>query len=100
MKTFFNLYKCFFHGLKMCRQYGSRIILYQFSDLLNLTLSRIVVTLLSADNLCKQFGPRSGPTKLLDTLMVFLKDFFEKVDFKEKSADDKKACKITQHAKS
>ena len=40
----------------------------------------------SADNLCKQFGPRSGKTKcrawsrskLLDTQMVFLKDFFEK----------------------
>ena len=42
----------------------------------------------SADNLCKQFGPRSGPTecwsfagtKLFDTLIVFLKEFFEKVD--------------------
>ena len=38
----------------------------------------------SADHLCKQFGPRSGPTmhqactgsKLYDTLMVFLKEFF------------------------
>ena len=47
----------------------------------------------SSDNLCKQFGPRSGPTecrslsgsKLFDTLIVFLKDFFEKVYF-EKSA--------------
>ena len=43
----------------------------------------------SADNHCKQFGPRSGPTecwswsgsRLLDTLMVFLKEFFEKVNF-------------------
>ena len=39
----------------------------------------------SADNHCKQFGPRSGPTdlnpKLFDTLMVFLKDFFEEVSF-------------------
>ena len=31
--------------------------------------------------------------------MVFLKDFFEKVDFEKKSADDKKAWKITQKAK-
>ena len=47
----------------------------------------------SADNLCKQFGPRSGPTKhgawsrskLLDTLIVFLKEYFEKVNFEKKS---------------
>ena len=51
----------------------------------------------SADDLCKQFGPRSGPTKrrarsvskLFDNLIVFLKEFFEKVDFEKKSADDK-----------
>ena len=30
----------------------------------------------SADNLCKQFGPRSGP-KTFDTLIVILKEFFE-----------------------
>ena len=28
-----------------------------------------------SDNLCKQIGPRTG-SKLFDTLMVFLKDFF------------------------
>ena len=45
----------------------------------------------SADNLCKQFGPRSGGTKcwawsgsnLLDTEMVFLKEFFEKFEFEK-----------------
>ena len=31
--------------------------------------------MLSADNLCKQFGP-VRITKLFDTLMVFLKEFF------------------------
>ena len=40
----------------------------------------------SADNHCKQFyKPRSGPTNLDPnclTLMIFLKEFFEKVDFK------------------
>ena len=44
----------------------------------------------SADSLCKQFGPRSGPTKcrawsgskLFDTLMVFL-IFFKKDDFEK-----------------
>ena len=47
----------------------------------------------SADNLGKHFGPRSGPTKcqalsgskLFDTLMVFLKEFFKKVDFEKKN---------------
>ena len=51
----------------------------------------------SADNLYKQFGPRSGQTlrralsgsKLLVTLIVFLKGFFEKADFEKKSADNK-----------
>ena len=48
----------------------------------------LAVTILkSADRPCKQFGPRSGPTKcwacygskLFDTLIVFLKDLlFEK----------------------
>ena len=60
----------------------------------------------SADNLRKWFGPRSGPTegwsssgsKQFDTLIVFLKGFFEKLILKKKSADDKgmknnKACK-------
>ena len=62
----------------------------------------------SSDNFCKQFGSRSGPTKcrawsgskLFDTLMVFLKDFFENGDFEKISKKDKKAWKITQHAKS
>ena len=51
----------------------------------------LILILSSADNFCKQFGPRSGRTKcwawsgnkLLDTLMVFLKEFFEKVDFEK-----------------
>ena len=66
-----------------------------------LELSSLTLSLLtsSADNLCKQFVPRSGPTKhqprsgskLFDPLMIFLKVhvFFEKVDFEKKSADDK-----------
>ena len=43
----------------------------------------------SADNFFKQFRPRLGPTesqswsgsKLFDTLIEFLKEFFEKVNF-------------------
>ena len=61
----------------------------------------------TADNLCKQFGPRPGPTKcrpwsgskLFDTLMVFLKEILES-PFWKKSTNDKKAWKITQWAKS
>ena len=52
----------------------------------------------SADNFCKQFGPRSGPRKrlawsgsnLFDTLMVFLEEFFEKVDFENNQQTTKK----------
>ena len=51
----------------------------------------------SADNLCREFGPRSGSTKrqalsgskLFDTLMVFLKELFEKIDL-EKNLTTKK----------
>ena len=50
---------------------------------------------LSAHNLCKQVGPRSGRAEsgsnLFDTQVVFQKYFFEKVDFERKSADYKKA---------
>ena len=58
------------------------------------------------DNVCKQFRPRSGPTeyrswsgsKSFDTLIEFLNEFSEKVDFKKISADNKSiknypACK-------
>ena len=50
-----------------------------------------------ADNLCKQFGPRSDQTKfgsnLFDTLMIFLNVFFLFIFKKlnsEKSIDDQK----------
>ena len=55
----------------------------------------------SADNFCKEFGPRSGPTergawsgpKLFDTLIVFLKKNLEK-----KQQRKKKRGKISQGA--
>ena len=43
----------------------------------------------SADNFCKQFG-----SMRFDTLMVFLKEFSEKINFEKKLADDNKAWKI------
>ena len=56
----------------------------------------------SADNFCKQFGPRSGPTfcracsgsKLFDTQMVFLKEFLEKDEFEKKQQTTKKHKKF------
>ena len=56
-----------------------------------------VISRLSADNLCKQFESKSRPTerrswpgfKLFDTLIMFLKEFFEKIIFEKKTADDK-----------
>ena len=52
--------------------------------------------LLSVDNLSKQFVPRSALTECqswsgfrpFDILMMFLKEFFENVNFEKKSADD------------
>ena len=56
----------------------------------------------SADKFCKQFGPRSGLTKsqalsgskLFDTLMVLLKEFFKKVDFEKNQQTTKIPQKI------
>ena len=60
----------------------------------------LCLSVASADHLCKQFGPRSGPincrSKLFDTLMVSLKDFFEKVNFEETKNQQTKR-KHTQH---
>ena len=42
----------------------------------------VCLPVLPADNICKQFGPRSD-LKLFDTLMVFLKDFTENVNFEK-----------------
>ena len=37
--------------------------------------------------------------KLVDILMVFLKEYLENITFEIKSADNKKACKISQQCK-
>ena len=64
------------------------------------------ILVVSTDNICKQFGPRSGPkfcrtkgpalcgSKLFDILMVFLKEHLKKLILKKKSADDKKHAKL------
>ena len=58
----------------------------------------------SADNLCKQFGPSltkwqaGSGTKLFDKGGISEIFFIYEVHF-EKIADNKKGCKITQHAK-
>ena len=48
-----------------------------------------------ADNLCKQFGPRSGLTKCQalsgSKLLDILKELLENLDLEKKSADDKRA---------
>ena len=63
----------------------------------NISIKSTSDTVLSAHNLCKQIGPRAGLTKcwawsgsnLFDTQMVFLKEFFEKVDFEKISRRQK-----------
>ena len=60
------------------------------------------ITRAAYDNLYKQFGPRSGPTKhwaqfgskLFDTMLVFVKESFEKVNFERQSTDNKKVCLV------
>ena len=48
----------------------------------------------SADNLCKQFGPRSAlsGSELFDTMMVFLKEFFKITQ--QKSLKNYLACRV------
>ena len=74
----------------------------------NQTNKTLCLLVSSADNLFKQFGTRSGPTKcrawsgsnLVDTQMVYYSSTnFSKKLILKKSADSKKACKITQYAK-
>ena len=48
---------------------------------------------LDPDQARQNVGPDLDP-KLFDTLMVFLKEFFKKVDFEKKSADDKNHAKL------
>ena len=46
---------------------------------------------LSSDNLCKQLGPRSGPTKFDSlTLILLLKESFENVNSEEEKMSKRK----------
>ena len=90
---------------KMDHAQGTRKSYHIYMTLLAFSLKAIVQKIVlalylrvpSADNLCKQFGlrsrliihqARSGST-LFDTLMVFLKEFFNKVDFEKISRQQK-----------
>ena len=52
------------------------VLVVAYAQMPLLALSLLAVTFSSADNLCKQFGSRSG-SKLFDTLIVFCKVLFE-----------------------
>ena len=68
----------------------------------------IILLVLSADNVCKQFGPKSGLTKcqarfrckLYDTDDIPERIVLKKLYFEKISRYDKKACNITKHVKS
>ena len=88
----------YFHLLESC--------LAESLEIDQAAILSLCVLMSSADDLCKQFGPRSGPTKCrawsgskqFDTLMVFPKEFFEKVDFEKnqqtaKNHENCPACK-------
>ena len=61
----------------------------------------------SADNFCKQFAPRSGPTffpawsgsKIFDTSHITERIFFKKIDFEKNQQAKKKPGKNSQGAK-
>ena len=65
------------------------------------------LTVWSADDFCEQIGPRSGLIKLwswygsnlFDTRIVFLKEFFEKVDFDKNQQTTKEHLKYFQGGK-
>ena len=73
---------------------------YRFLGKHDVTLN--CLQLMSADKLCKEFGSRPGLTKcqawsrikLFDTLMIFLKEYFQTFNFEKKSADNKKHAKL------
>ena len=56
----------------------------------------------SADNLCKQFGSRSGPTKcwawsgskLFDTLLIYLKEYFDSFNYEKKNQQTAKHVQL------
>ena len=64
------------------------LLIPQYENFFQNSILTLCLLVLSSDDLCKQFGSRSGPiigqtnsraesgSKLFDTLMVFLKDFF------------------------
>ena len=79
-------------------QSSTQTSILTYSDLLKswkFGCSHLCPPMLSAVNLCKQFGPRSGPTKCRawfgSKLWYHCKKMFV---LKKKSADYKKACKI------
>ena len=71
---------------------GEHILIRTLNRLCLQSLLRLANDLNEYDSFCKQFGPRSGRTEyrvwpgteLFDTLMVLMKDFFEKINFKKK----------------
>ena len=82
---------------------GHLTFAYRNSTLLFMSLRLNLCVLMSfVDNLCKQFGPRSGPTlcrawsgsNVFATLMVFLKEFFKNVNFEKNQRTTKKRVKL------
>ena len=75
-------------------QENLEIISYHLYSLYEGVLFTVCLLVSSMDNLCKQFGPRSGMTKcpalsvskLYNTLMVFLKETFENGYFEERKS--------------
>ena len=92
-------------GIKILFTISSKLFLLGHQSLLyNINSLPLLMTFLSADNVLKQLQPRSGPTKhqvrfrskLFDSLMVFLRENFEKkfILKKKKKQQTKKHAKL------
>ena len=108
VKIIQDFYTLAFVLINLQEEIGEKQLLYfsligrQKKLLMHIALSDALtfkILKLSADNICKQFGPRPGPTKCTKWIQSIWhwwyswKIYFKKVILK-KSLDDKKACKF------
>ena len=64
---------------------------YRYVDYICIFVTHCLLSVVCCrHNLCNQFESRSGLTDLLETLIILLKEFFEKVDFKKNQQTTKK----------
>ena len=99
--------KAFLHGDIKYEYLYDRI---GFTVNLQLEESKVSYSFLASGDFCRfltgctqiriHISSDLNPIKLFDTLIVFLKEYFEKFNFEKSQQRTTKACEITQHANS